>query len=180
MKFLENYKDFIGKGMYNKVSELDSDWVIKTPLNMKELNYHSITDMDFKNQKMVLNHFKNHIKFMKDHPKYFPKVKMLDKYRAAIERLNTEKAKEEIEDVVDILNNNFNLKLNKRYFLEDTYRATKDSREILNFMKNYNDDIVKKWYDFLIDIKNNLPDSLDIHSSNVGLDKEGNIKLLDF
>ncbi len=175
MIYLETYKDFIGNGSYNKVYELDDDWVIKSPI-MKDYLLADYTTKD------ILEKFKDHIDTMKMYPDIFPKVKKLDKYRVAVERLNTERAKEEINHIFEYLSTlsvydpiHFKNKNDILYKLIYGNYFNKQLKE--------GDEICKKWFDFTTKVKNsNLikEQELDISEDNVGIDKEGNIKLLDF
>jgi len=176
---IKKYKDFINKGSYNKVLYLDDDWVIKTPLSKKEIK--PDTDMKMTTED-ILKNFKDHIDTLSKYPKFFPKVKKLDKYRAAIEKLDTDLAKEELQHFVDYINAYISVGNNSETILDFLIRASKDSRMVLNRLEDEIDDnIVVKWYNFVLSIRNELPlDNIDIHDDNVGIDKEGNIKLLDF
>ena len=88
MKFIktfEEYKDNIGYGDEHVVSEIDTDYVLKEPyhLNAKE-------------------NFRNHIMKMKAHPNIFADVKLLSKYKASVEKLNTEKAIKDLKYIKTI------------------------------------------------------------------------------
>lgn len=174
---IKKYKDFINKGSYNKALYLDDEWIIKTPLSKKEID----SDMKMTTED-ILKKFKEHIDVLSKYPKFFPKVKKLDKYRAAIEKLDTDKAKEELQYFVDYINGYIyggNISETILDFLVRSYY--KDTRIVLNKLKEVDDDIIKKWYNFIMLIRNEFPiDDIDIHDDNVGIDKEGNIKLLDF
>ena len=75
MIFVESYKDFLGKGNHHIVSIIDNDWILKSP-------YSAVGKNSLK--KYELENFKNHINIMKKYQQIFPKVKLLDKCRAAI------------------------------------------------------------------------------------------------
>lgn len=169
LKLFEAYKDFIGKGHFNTVSEIDDKWVLKMPRNFT---------------KIELKCFNYHINFMKKYTDIFPKVKKLDRYRASIEKLDTKTAMEEIEYISDILRNNIILDINVSRFsaIKQLYNS---SDEILNKFKEYgisnNNKLVNKWYEFILKLKITLNQMrLDIHNDNFGLEKDGNIKLIDF
>jgi hypothetical protein len=180
------YKDFINKGEKNKILYLDKDWYIKTPLMPNEVNL--FTEEKPPTTKQVLDNFKYHIDFMIKYPKFFPKVKKLDKYRTAVEKLDTKLAKKELKYVVNYINAYIQGGNNTITILDCLYKAYKDSRIILGKMKESDDIIVEKWYNFIWDLRNEIefemaPDGSvgpDLHDDNIGIDKEGNIKLLDF
>lgn len=170
------YKDFIASGVYNKVFNLDDNWVLKMPLNR-------INNDEFNNQREVLKKFNDHIKIMKKYPDLFPEVKKLDPNRAAIEKCDTVTAKKEIEHIYYYLYDTFTF--NKRVAMEDflEYIMFQD-KHYLKLLKD-GDDICKRWSVFLNKILNSkLRTSeyfdLDIHFDNFGIDKKGNIKLIDF
>jgi len=174
---LKKYKDFINKGAYNKALYLDDDWIIKTPLSKKEID----PDMEMTTED-ILKKFKDHIEILSKYPKFFPKVKKLDKYRAAIEKLDTDTAKEELQYFVDYINAYIQGGNTIITILDFLVRSYKDSRIVLDKLKLVDDDdIIIKWYKFIMLIRNEFPiDNIDIHDENVGIDKDGNIKLLDF
>jgi hypothetical protein len=174
---LKKYKDFINKGSYNKALYLDDDWIIKMPLSKKEID----PDMEMYTED-ILKKFKYHIDILSKYPKFFPKVKKLDKYRAAIEKLDTDTAKEELQYFVDYINAYIQGGNTIITILDFLVRSYKDSRIVLDKLKLVDDDdIIIKWYKFIMLIRNEFPiDNIDIHDENVGIDKDGNIKLLDF
>ena len=94
MIYLEAYGDFIGKGSFNNVTEIDKDWVLKQPKPRKDLEP-DWKDIDIKGE------FSRHIGTMKKYPEIFAQVKKLSDIRAAIERLDTKKAQDETYYVVD-------------------------------------------------------------------------------
>jgi len=173
---LKKYKDFINKGSYNKALYLDDDWIIKMPLSKKEID----PDMEMYTED-ILKKFKYHIDILSKYPKFFPKVKKLDRYRAAIEKLDTDTSKEELQYFVDYINAYIQGNNTIITILDFLVRSYKDSRIILDKLKLVDDDIIIKWYNFIMLIRNEFPiDNIDIHDDNVGIDKDGNIKLLDF
>lgn len=181
---IKKYKDFIAKGVFNKVLHLDDEWLIKTPLKKDELDT-SIDDNENISPQEITTRFKQHIEYMKKNPKFFPEIKKLDKYRVAVRKLDTEKAKEELQYLVDYINAYIKGGNVKDYILDELYKATKDSRLILDELKKSDDPIIEKWYNFIISMKYELEppsfkDDLDLHDNNIGLEKDGTIKLLDF
>lgn len=179
MKFLEAYKDYIGNGSYNYVSEIDSDWVLKRPFKVDGGG----GEHDMYDNKDVLAKFRDDYDIMFTHPKIFPKVKLLSKDRMAVERVDIYKAKLELEYIYKMLahkikdkkwsrDNNFKLFLINLY--DDYYRT--NYIELLNT----DDDICQKWYRFLRELQKIKIPNLDLYARNIGIDKNNNIKLVDF
>jgi hypothetical protein len=140
-KHFEDYKDYIASGTYNDVHEIDNDWVLKTPIKFK--NHSKEMKQEFEGEGGVLRYFKYQILLMKENPDIFPKVKMLSKNKAAIERCDTQKALEYIKE---------------------------------NLM---DDHICKQFYDLILLIRDKL-ENPDLHIENIGVDKSGKLKLIDF
>ena len=171
MKFLEAYKDYIGDGSFNNVSEIDSDWVLKEPI--KSGNDRCV----LKNQEDVYDTYNNHIKTMQAHPEIFPKVKRLSKYRAAIERCNVHKAQSMFDKFLAKLPEEYSEIFTEVVFL----MGGKLRDEILNYIK-YNflhDELCKKIYNFTLKVIAALG-TCDFHMGNIGIDKKGELKLIDF
>ncbi len=188
LKFFEEYKDFIGRGCYHITSEIDKDWILKVPRCVLD---------DGKCSTEELNDFSGHIETMKQFPDIFPKVKKLDKYRAAIERLDVKKAQNDLELLYNKIFDRFDFKRNKLLYM--LFYSDK-SDELLKLLKTKNKyyeniyDIQLKWYKFLIKLKKSdleqyIIDTgvgvsdyvvIDLHGNNVGIDRKGNIKLIDF
>jgi predicted unusual protein kinase regulating ubiquinone biosynthesis (AarF/ABC1/UbiB family) len=60
-------------------------------------------------------------------------------------------------------------------------KSEKYIRNLSVYALKHNDKIIKKWIDFINEIKHTLGNRyLDLHSGNFGIDKNGKIKLLDF
>ena len=62
-----------------------------------------------------------------------------------------------------------------------------ENKNFLEFLGSINDPICQRWYKFIELVKStfSLSDDeryleLDLHNGNFGIDKQGNIKLLDF
>lgn len=181
MRIIEKYLDFIGKGAFNKVEEIDDDWVLKSYLKKGESEF--VKD----GNKELAKEFDQHINYMKSHPSVFPIVKRLDKYRAAIEKLDTKKAIEEMKHVFNIVSefDMGNNELEFSIFICDLYDGYGPYQEALDYLKDYcdfhEDKIATKWYNFIMKLRKELGQvGLDIHSNNFGIDKNGDIKLLDF
>ena len=184
MKYLQKFEHYLYQenpsksGSYNKVYILDDEWVLKTPLNVDDVEDHEMTIAD------ILEKFDDHIKTMQQFPEFFPKVKRLDKYRALIENCDCKRAKQEIKDIQDIFylhaKNSSGLKYTDNFFgyIVETHP------EYLNILKEEGDKICEKWMIFLIELKNSIffqsNGYIDLHEDNFGIDKSGNIKLLDF
>ena len=173
MRIIENYKDFVGSGAYNNVTSIDDEWVLKSPWKVGEGRH------KYKNMKRILKKFDDHIWYMKRYPEVFPKVKKLDKYRAAIEKVNTDKAKEEVEHIYKLLYKYMSKEQLTCEFLSVLYINNLNIREkLLNYP---NDAIAIRWYKFISFLQETFDwGPLDIHNDNVGIDKNGNLKLIDF
>ncbi len=194
MKYLEDfykYKDLVGQGAEHKAYYIDDDWILKMPRKS-----------DYTSNKDRLVNFNNHIRIMNKYPNIFVKVKKLDRYRASVEKVNIEKATEEIKYfykyIFDILNNNEELgnkywdMIVKNGYVEIifkfTYSFTNFLKELLFIVNDYalkdNESIVIKWCEFIKKIINSKvefeTDYFDSKSWNFGLDNEGNIKMIDF
>ncbi len=175
MKYLEAYKDFIDSGQLNNVYEIDDDWILKEPQKVGE-GTHGI-----ENHSVIYSHFKDHIQTMKKYPDIFPKVKMLNVSRAAVQRLDTKTAKEQIKHIYYMLYNFFP----QRFEQSELCNEATHNDKVLNLLKEERDEICNDWYDFIVKSRNSelfkfYGNSLDLHQGNFGIDKEGNIKLLDF
>ena len=180
------YKDVIGKGIEHIAYHIDDNWILKIPKLPKYSSYGTKTEF-------MISNFNNHINFMKAHPEICVKVKKLDKYRASVERVDVAKAKQELKHVYNI----FKMIVRKYelwddiqsddiFILANIYNDTDDEilPKIMEGLKLYaeTDMIIKKWYEFLLKLFAEFPDRrfLDLHSGNIGIDKNGNIKLIDF
>lgn len=184
---LYKYGDFINKGRSNKALHLDDDWIIKSPLK-KDEKMPEDYDPD-ETMKDIINDFDRHIKFMQKYPNIFPEVKKLDKYRAAIQKVDLEKANNEINYVHSTLLTNeiIDEHLSNYSFLYYVYAKMNKyvvANDIIHFLKNCKDDVCIKWYNFIVlldkEIKPELGFLFDLYPRNIGLDKQGNIKLIDF
>ena len=188
MKYLQKFEHYLYQenpsksGSYNKVYVLDDEWVLKTPLNVDDVGDHEMNAWD------ILEKFDDHIKTMQQFPEFFPKVKRLDKYRALIENCDCKKAKQEIKHLQDIFymlaNNISGLKYTDGFF---DYIVVSHP-EYLDILKEEGDKLCEKWITFLVNLKDSIffescvesCGYIDLHEDNFGIDKEGNIKLLDF
>ena len=181
----EAYNDLIGQGIYNKVSEIDNDWVLKTPKSPDERGESYLLTSD------VYEEFDSHIRIMQKHPQLFPKAKKLSKGRAAIERLNTEEAILQMDHVCKAMIKARPLytgieNLKKFFFHKDwIIGEIFESDALLEMLGSIDDPICKKWFNFITLTKIELKDytaenELYANSGNFGIDKQGNIKLLDF
>lgn len=205
MKFLETYNnfevqsekpsygDFMTSGVDHDIYHIDDFFILKRPANWSEGR-----------TKEDLTNFKNHINFMKKFPTIFADTKLLDPTRASIEKLNTEKAIKEINYVAKYLKLYLNDKTIDDRFLLNIYNSKQlikkgewyyntTPQKLKEIFSKLSFPIVKKWYNFykklLLTLKNvDIPNMhslfnkgyLDCHAHNIGLDKEGNPKLLDF
>ena len=182
----ETYMDIIGDpGSFHDVFSIDDDWILKMPKKAEigETVY-------------ILQDFEEHINTMKKYPLVFPKVKKLNKYRAAVEKLDTNSAKKEISHIYNkfvdsytnyytkeegIVSPEFKNRLSEKDIIADCY-YDKAALLVLESMK---DIICQKWILFIKLLKSIFSNEnnylyLDLHSGNFGIDKQGNIKLLDF
>jgi hypothetical protein len=181
-KFNENFGDYIDGGVEHDVYEIDDDFILKMPIKWN----------DGRNKKDILK-FKNHINFMKNHPDIFASVKLLSPLRASIEKVDMNKAKEETEYVSSLINKKIHKEIADNNFIKilfadiapEVYNIPNDFLE--EMFSKIDDPISKKWYNFLEKITNLFKDKilitgykLDCHIGNLGIDKNGNIKLVDF
>ena len=184
------YKDFINAGAEHKVYYIDDDWLLKMP---------KISDY-ITNQKRLQN-FNNHIYVLNKYPEIFVNVKKLDKYRASVEKVDTELATEEIKYFYKKLISLFNEDdyLDTKYFtLVNTNGYTDILFKIINQYHKFKELFLKfkeyavkrnyytiiKWCDFIEKIEKSKvkleTDYLDAKSWNFGIDKNNNIKMIDF
>lgn len=178
IKLFEEYMGYIGKGDFNKVYDLEDGWILKQPLNDYEARHKG------KTQAQIVGNFRQHIDFMRKFPEFFPKVKKLDKYRAAIEKLDTKLFLEEYQYVKSV----FKGMKNYRFMgaLDTTNQLYYNRNNEINLLNQYakehpNDLVAVKWANFFTKLHSKFsPIELDMHKGNFGLDKDGNIKMLDF
>ena len=148
---------------------------------------------------------KNQITTFQKHPDIFPIVyKVTDKY-AVLEKLNTEKAINELEKLqteffnlkwrsekkrkysilLDDLMGDNNLEgldfIGLLYYLFQNTSSSSLKKELNTLLSlTQNPDLLKKWIDFLIKVSSIIGKTkLDIHTEQFGYDPKGNIKLLD-
>ncbi len=172
-------------GIEHKVYTIDDNFVLKLP---KHTDYNLLKSFDY------------HIKFMQAYPDIFPNVKRLDKYRASIEKVDTLKAKEEIQHFYDVfcwIKDINNIKsfsgtdevlittdmYNKKESINDKDKKFYHTAfvKMIEYAKKNNDLIIKRYCDFMNKLKETFGGKyLDIHNDNIGIDKNGNIKLIDF
>jgi hypothetical protein len=173
MRIIESYLKFIGSGTQHKAQNIDDDYILKTPLENPNLPLKATLDM-----------FKKHVDFMKQYPEIFVDVKMLDKHRASVQKVDIEAARKEINHLALVIRNNFSdiISVSPTFLPLAIYNSY---QRIINNLESYaykhNDKIIKKWCDFFKLLKLTFDEKfLDIHSNNIGLDKQGKIKLIDF
>ena len=180
LKLFEAYGDYIDSGRFNKVSDIDDEWILKYPLLA---NDSALRDKTNKNR---LAEFKRHILYMSKFPDFFAETKLLSKTRAAQRKVNIKAAKREINYLLEIIKDKFDYwGLGSDKLIIDLYFYKGKYLNMLNYLDEYakenNDEIAQKWYDFIVKLREKFnPIKLDIVSNNIGLDKEGNIKLIDF
>lgn len=172
----------IGFGGEHKIYNIDADWVLKMPhKNWMRLPARTIAEK-----------FDKHIKFMQQYPDIFVKAKKLSKFRAAVEKSDINNAEKEIGYLYNLMMTNKDLydemlERHKPYrFIDDLYNSGRPEiiqifKTLVKYGKKHNDEVVNKWCKFIFKLKKTFGDKeLDIHSGNIGLDKQGNIKLIDF
>ena len=188
MKNIENFGQFIknensmikkyfNKGVSHIVYTIDKGWLLKEPINTSSAG---------------LEAFRKHIKFMEIHPNIFPKIRSFNTKNAEIEKLDTKKADSLISHLYLIIQKYFRDLVNtsKTFIVLSIYTSNKHE-EIINGLEKLaqanNDIILKKWCDFfkLLDIifqdyLETEEKAVDLHSENIGVDDEGNIKLIDY
>lgn len=151
-------------GESNYIYNVNDDYIIKMPKDTTEKG---------------LNNFNDHIHIMKSYPDIFPDVKRLDKFRASIEKLDIETAKNEYRDVWYYMYNYIPSRIEEN----DIMLFLLQNSKYLKILKESEDDMFIKWYNFLKKIQSTLfiiDPYLDLHNRNFGIDKEGKIKLIDF
>ena len=177
LKLFETYGDYINRGRFNQVSDIDNDWILKTPLLAKD------SALKVKTNRNRLSEFKRHMKYMSKFPDFFAETKLLSNTRAVQRKVDIGKAKKEIFYIYTIIKDKFTYcSLGSDKLIIELYFLKKNIN-MLKYLGEYgkNDPIVKKWYDFIIRLQEKFyPIKLDIVSANIGLDEEGNIKLVDF
>ncbi len=192
LKLFEKYEDWIGSGGFNVVSEIDNDWVLKEPLFKEEIGLDSQIDIEKKYGKGmpgVLKHFKEHIITMKKNPDIFPKVKLLSKNRAAVERCDTDKGIEYYYHFFEKITKNgyLNMPGHYKYYNTRTFALlmgdlnSKLTKSVLRYIKdNFMDDKICKEFYLLINLISKKFRSVDFRPENLGIDKSGKLKLIDF
>ena len=195
MRYLENYSNYgkyIDSGTDHDIFHIDDDFILKRPIQWEEGR-----------TKEDLSNFKTHMLFMKQYPEIFAKVKLLVPTRASIEKLNTTSALRELAYITrylklylndDSIDDRFLLNLyNKQYLIDNKKWYYKTSpKKIENALSTSIIPIIKKWYNFnkkiikiftgvnIPNMHSKINNFLDCHAKNIGLDKNGNPKLLDF
>lgn len=167
-------KKYLNRGSFHIVYTIDKGWILKVPSNTSSSG---------------LEAFKKHIKFMEIHPNIFPKIRSFNINNAEIERLDTKKSEKLISHLYLIIQKFYKDLVNtSKIFLVSAMYMSNKKDEILKGLKKYaksnNDIIIEKWCNFfeLLDVvfQDYLEKAVDLHSENFGIDKEGNIKLIDF
>jgi hypothetical protein len=171
LKIFEMFKNRNEHGDDSDVFYIDDDWILKMPNNKLA-------------GKKRIEKFDKHINFMKQYPDIFPEIKRLDKYRASIERLDTYSAIQEINYLSDIIVPSIGILPNesRSTVIQQLYELDYAELDKLNkFGLEENNIVAKNWYLFIKKLKDRLNNlKIDINSSNFGIDKYGNIKLIDF
>lgn len=176
-----NYMEKVGEGGEHVIYTIDDDFLLKTPIKDRD-------DESLNPEK----HFDNYIKFMQQYPEIFVDIKKLDKRRASVQKVDIEAAKEEIKDLYNLITTipkfkNDTIKIGGiRMTIDNLYNIrTPDMQELLeklnNFGKFNKNQLVLKWVRFIVKLQKTFKNkTLDLHTDNIGLDKEGNVKLVDW
>ena len=168
----EAYGDFIGKGFEHTVTDIDDDYILKCPTERGE---------------GALEEFNFHIRIMQKYPTIFANVKRLSKYRASVEKLDIDRAKDELDYILKKVPYRIGTPITtKSGLLQSLYNKDRRLLGLKEYADGHNCSICQKWYDFFVRLKQSgleyeTDDGvIDLHQGNIGLDKNNNIKLLDF
>jgi hypothetical protein len=183
-----------GKDHYIYDYEGNSDKVIKVAWGREGDNPY---DMDAKEVQTDLN--PNHVATFNKFPNFFAKVYKFNNKYAIIEKLNTDKIKQDEIFLYNQIKKYDNVRfehISDHGTLSQIYWVIANDKEgflddLISQMTNNNEDltILNKYIAFyngvLSTIKGNLPSEdssvgLDVGSHNLGYDTNNNIKLLDF
>jgi hypothetical protein len=176
-----NYMEKVGEGEEHVIYTIDDDFLLKIPIKDRD-------DESLNPEK----HFDNYIKFMQQYPEIFVDIKKLDKRRASVQKVDIDAAKEEIKYLYNLITTtpkfkNDTIKIGDiRMTIDNLYNIrTPDMQELLeklnNFGKFNKNQLVLKWVRFIVKLQKTFKNrTLDLHTGNIGLDKEGNIKLVDY
>ena len=161
------------KGATHEVVRLDDEWVLKTFKPASVLRKQGFYDPNI-TQKEALENFNEHIETMIKHPDIFPKVKRLDRYRVLVENCTGG------ENIDRELNSIRMACFPYKYESSPVNSLYKDPKK-LKILERSDNPIHQKWYNFIIRLREAFDGlNLDLSDNNIGLDKYGNIKLLDF
>lgn len=151
---LNNWHYGVSSGADHTVEMIDDNKVLKTA--------NSIGD-----------DISHHIQAMKDFPEIFPKVIKNNKGKAEIERLNTTDVINQIKYIQELgKKNNININIG--------YGYKNKINELKKLLSLTNDEIVKNWLELILNIEKSDLDSVDWKDDNIGIDKNGKPKLIDF
>lgn len=115
----------------------------------------------------------DHIETMKKFPLIFPKVIKNNKGKAEIERLDTKNVMSQIKYIENMgKKNNIDTKI--EYYYEG---KIDNMKKLFSITK---DETVKNWLEFMLNIKASGLNFIDWKDDNIGIDKNGKPKLLDF
>lgn len=182
---IKKYKDFIDSGESHKAYYINQDWILKMPKNKS---------------KKDLENFENHIRYIQKYPDVFVKVKEFNGNSAVIENVDTSKAQKEIAYLGKVVNTLLPKKLplylqtliqtdntivHFLYNLTDDKKIDDISNKLLKDLKEYglknNNVIINRWVNFIEKLIKTFDHHwLDLHWGNFGINKNGEVKLIDF
>lgn len=179
------YKDFYKSGATHKTYFIDDNYLLKMSKHKGE---------------EAKKDFDEHIKILKMFPDIFIDIKKLDNYRISVEKVDTEKATEEIKlfyrYLLDILYENeefdflydFLTSYGYKHILFKITNNYPRYRKLINYTYNKavkeGNEMIINWINFINLINEskiwNYIDYLDSKSWNFGIDKNNKIKMIDF
>jgi hypothetical protein len=179
-------KERMGRGSFHDVYPLkyDSDKVVKVP-RLKD--GYAASEYLEPGSDSWFNTFKKY-------PQYFPEVyKITDKY-IILEKLDTERVKQELfkmeDDLVSISpvisdmieEHNYGVTEILYWLILGKLLGNKEEIDIYNDIieKSHFKDIFKRYFDLLFNIRNErIRGFIDVNDGNFGYNKEGKLKMLD-
>jgi hypothetical protein len=179
-------KERMGRGSFHDVYPLkyDSDKVVKVP---RSKDGYAASEYLESGSDSWFNIFKKY-------PQYFPEVyKITDKY-IILEKLDTNRVKQDLigmeDELVSISPTFSNMIEEINYGVTEVLdglvmgklSGINEDIKMLNMLikKSYNKDIFKRYIDLLLSIRGErIRDFIDVNDGNFGYNKEGKLKMLD-